>query len=108
MSLTEAGVCTEDALLIVVVQADVKPEVGTGLCVSGIVAVKLTTVVTAGDGGIVVLAVSGVWPRGLIDAADEFGFSEETTDIDVVAAIVLSRLLLSLAGIGGGPDGRVL
>lgn len=105
MSLTEAGVCAQDGLPVLVAMADVKPDVGTGLCVSGTVAVKLTTVVTDGYGGIVVLAVSGVLSRRLIDAADELDPSGETIDIGEVAADVLSCLLLSLEGIRGGLEG---
>lgn len=44
-SLTENCVCTCDGLPVVGGASDVRPEVGTGLCVSGMVAVKLTITV---------------------------------------------------------------
>lgn len=47
MSLTEAGVGNCDGSMVGVVKADVRPEIGTGLKVSGSVAVKLTTTVEA-------------------------------------------------------------
>lgn len=47
LSLTDASVDDCDKLMVEVVEADVRPEVGTGLKVSGSVAVKLITTVEA-------------------------------------------------------------
>jgi len=96
MSLTDAGVCVEDGL------TDVNPKVGTGLWVSGKVTVQGTTVVIDGLGAMMMLAVSGVLLRRLIDAAKELEASEDMIDVGVVVVPVLSSLLVPLIDAGGG------
>lgn len=93
-SLTEAGVNTCDELLVVVVKADVRPEIGTGLKASGIVAVKLTTTVEAAKAGGIVLLVDSVVVFSVLDddvaVTDiEAASDNEVKSFGVPAAVVL-------------------
>jgi len=95
MSLTEAGVGNCDESMVVVVKADVRPEVGTGLKVSGIVAVKLTTTVEAAWKGDIVLPVTSVVLLWVLDdsvtvfVTEEAASDSEAYVCDVSAADIL-------------------
>jgi len=95
ISLTEAGMKTCDGLLVVVVKAGFRPEIGTGLKVSGIVAVKLTTTVEAAKAGGIVLLVDSVVVFSVLDDdaavvdTEKAASDNEVKSFGVPAALVL-------------------